>query len=363
MSRSLSRSRASENFGEHISELRRRVRGEHGAFLPSRTPLSGHVPPAPPTLGESELEQLRKVWRRLDVDGDGILTPKDLLRAVHSHGLRGVSKKDAYDMLWEVSLQPEPGLSFEGLTAAYARSKIDTSGHEPRRLYNYIVYSLMDADLNGTVSADEVYTHFYSFVADPGVVAGATWLLESMPAGEEELVSPGLFVRYMQSGALSSVADGKTTHQGALTNQRLRHTSKGKSAAKRPQSAPASRAPPPQAPPRINAKERFEESMAETRRQIERQKYVSAHVNDAAELSSLDLRRSRDCLVRGVTDVWRDKALDKQHALEIAAARNRRRILRGPRKAIRPASAEEQAAKISAELHIAYGKSQALVAE
>merc|ERR1740117_2132393 len=154
-----------------------------------------------------ELEQLQNVWRRLDVDGDGILTPNDLLRAVHAHGLRGVSRQDAYDMLWEVSMQPDPGVSFEGFTGAYARARRDKHGREPRRLYNYIIYSLMDMDLNGTVSADEVYTHFYTYDADPGIVAGATWLLESMPPGDEEQVSPGLFVRYMQSGALSSVGN------------------------------------------------------------------------------------------------------------------------------------------------------------
>merc|ERR1711990_1316635 len=104
----------------------------------------------------------------------------------------------AYDMLWEVSLQPEPGLTFEQFTGAYARARNDLDGQEPRRLYNYLVYSLMDLDVSGTVSADEVYSHFYSHAMEPGVVAGATWLLGSMPAGEEDEVSPGLFVRYMQ---------------------------------------------------------------------------------------------------------------------------------------------------------------------
>merc|ERR1711972_796677 len=157
----------------------------------------------------SEFSQLQRVWQRLDADGDGILTPEDIFRSLRISGLGGVSRQEASDMLWEVSLSPEPRLTFEGFIAAYARAKHDTSkAHEPRRLYNYIVYTLIDLDLNGAVSSDELYQ--YAFVcAEPGVMQGGAGL----EFARDDPVTTGLFVRCMQSGALpawSASAPSKT---------------------------------------------------------------------------------------------------------------------------------------------------------
>jgi len=268
-----------------IAELRKRIRGEHGrekaADLDVGVPLS-----APPPLQRTESAQLAQVFRRLDIDQDGKISDTDLQHALHSHGLLGVSKKDAREMLWEVAWGAEPALTLPAFKGAYARIKADTKGLEPRRLYNYIVYSLMDIDADGYVRHDEVYNHFFTY----GDERGRRWLLEAtgFEHNKEERLLPGSqFVRTLQSGVMDPVA--------------LQGLPKGKSR-RRPASAPGVERRPrdsgwkcPVLPvPRSPAPQRYFEATAELRAALQA---GGASRKKLAEYNSSDLRRERQQLI------------------------------------------------------------------
>merc|ERR1712194_65061 len=93
------------------------------------------------------------------------------------------------------------------------------------RFYNYLVYSLLDIDTDGYVTADEVYTHFFTYVADDVVVSATATLLDTIGPSDAEKVLPGPhFVRLMQSGALRSAMNSNSVDASSLS---------------RPQSAPS----------------------------------------------------------------------------------------------------------------------------
>lgn len=308
----------------YIPELRRRMRGEHVAAKELAQCFPVSAPPAPPSLSKKELTGLRAVFQRLDADGDGWLSASDLYRAMRLHGptgLRGVSRQQARDMLWEASLCSGPGLTFEGFTGAYARAKADTEGIEPRRLYHYIVYNLMDADANGTVTTDEVYRHFFSHVDHPDLVSGTEWLLDALPRGEDAQMSPGLFMRFMQSGALP-------TAQGPRGQRRARPSSAPASRSSRGHQRRSSTANSRQREPdsdlphgslRLTAKDKYLKATEELRHEltlVEQGLHIPGNPfskkdggwsSTARRTSMLDLRairRARHSDLSGMTKVW-----------------------------------------------------------
>jgi len=284
-----------------VPELRRRLRGEHlrsggeHPYLPG--PLAAPLE-APPPLLPAEVARLRRVFYLLDVDQDGKLTTDDLHRAMKMQGIRGVSRCDVREMLWEVQMltplrgRAEPFLTSENLLCLYARVKADDQNRLPRRLYHYILYRLMDRDGDGSVSADEVYTHFFTFPTGQDVIR-ATEELTSADASME--FGGSHFLRLMQSGALHDTFKTRPSSAPACTRS--------------PKKLSSSTLGDWQSPKKLSAKEKYEQATQQIKTSMQvGLSWVDMRVDAKA------IRRHRECTLSGVTDVWADIEKQKRDA-------------------------------------------------
>merc|ERR1719456_586047 len=111
-------------------------------------------------LTSGEKERLKALFKKLDADKDGRLSPEDLHETMRHDGLLGVSLRDCGDMIWECAgfthdrYAENYGLNMREFANAYVRAKSDCQGAEPRRLYNYMLYKLIDKDDDALITAD-----------------------------------------------------------------------------------------------------------------------------------------------------------------------------------------------------------------
>ena len=74
----------------------------------------------------------------------------------------GVTKQpDVQDMIWEVDEDCDQCVSWQEFQSMYRRCRNDTTGYEPRRLFNVVEFVMNDKDDSGTVSVEEAMSVLY----------------------------------------------------------------------------------------------------------------------------------------------------------------------------------------------------------
>lgn len=64
-------------------------------------------------------------------------------------------------MIWEVDEDCDQCVSWQEFQSMYRRCRNDTTGYEPRRLFNVVEFVMNDKDDSGTVSVEEAMSVLY----------------------------------------------------------------------------------------------------------------------------------------------------------------------------------------------------------
>mmetsp|Transcript_4411 Transcript_4411/g.20023 ORF Transcript_4411/g.20023 Transcript_4411/m.20023 type:complete len:168 (-) Transcript_4411:133-636(-) len=108
----------------------------------------------------NEEEELRKAFERLDSTGDGKIDAEELF-SLFKWLNHKTSKFEVEDIIWEVDDDGDKCINWLEFQAMYRRCRNDSSGFEPRRLFNVVEFLMTDKDANGTVSVEEVAQILY----------------------------------------------------------------------------------------------------------------------------------------------------------------------------------------------------------
>mmetsp|Transcript_10470 Transcript_10470/g.43354 ORF Transcript_10470/g.43354 Transcript_10470/m.43354 type:complete len:171 (-) Transcript_10470:2751-3263(-) len=108
----------------------------------------------------NEEEELRKAFDRLDSTGDGKIDAEELF-SLFKWLNHKTSKFEVEDIIWEVDDDGDKCINWLEFQAMYRRCRNDSSGFEPRRLFNVVEFLMTDKDANGTVSVEEVAQILY----------------------------------------------------------------------------------------------------------------------------------------------------------------------------------------------------------
>jgi calmodulin len=95
-----------------------------------------------------------KTFVRLDVDGDSKIGLSDL-QATCARLSYIPAKGELETMIWEVDETLDSAVSWDEFSLCYRRVRSDTTGLEPRALYNLIDFLMLDSSAAGVVSKDE----------------------------------------------------------------------------------------------------------------------------------------------------------------------------------------------------------------
>ena len=107
-----------------------------------------------------EIAELRTVFDTLDTDGNGKIEFKEL----HSMLVKleyKCNRQEVEDMIWEVDENGDKAVDWEEFTLMFARARADTTGYEPRKLYNIVEFMMHDKDGGGTIDMDECMEILY----------------------------------------------------------------------------------------------------------------------------------------------------------------------------------------------------------
>lgn len=105
-------------------------------------------------LPKPEMDLLHRTFLRMDVDGDTKIGLEDLQATCAA--LQYVPDKGELEtMIWEVDETLDSTVSEDEFSLCYRRVRSDTTGLEPRALYNLIDFLMLDSNLDGVVGKDE----------------------------------------------------------------------------------------------------------------------------------------------------------------------------------------------------------------
>ena len=99
-------------------------------------------------------KDLRRVFDRIDTENSGKIGFQELKNLFDALA-HPAKKKDIEDMIWEVDEDCDKKVSWSEFSSMFTRAKEDTSGYEPRRLYNVVEFLMNDKDDSGSVSLEE----------------------------------------------------------------------------------------------------------------------------------------------------------------------------------------------------------------
>lgn len=105
-------------------------------------------------LPKPEMDLLHRTFVRMDVDGDHKVGLEDL-QATCSALQYVPDKGELETMIWEVDETLDSTVSEDEFSLCYRRVRSDTTGLEPRALYNLIDFLMLDSNLDGVVGKDE----------------------------------------------------------------------------------------------------------------------------------------------------------------------------------------------------------------
>jgi Ca2+-binding EF-hand superfamily protein len=115
-------------------------------------------------LTDDEHVRLANVFESIDLSGDGRIDP-DELRLAFSKEKISLTRNDAVQIIWEAIDGPQlerdgndVTMTLKELTIAYRRGRQDPQ--EPRRLFSFILFKILDSANRGSVSIDELHSFF-----------------------------------------------------------------------------------------------------------------------------------------------------------------------------------------------------------
>jgi len=110
---------------------------------------------------QNELEQLLRVFHKLDAKQDGKIDVPELYAYVRYLGYRP-KKNEVDDMIWEVDENGDGVIDWEEFQLMFQRARDDKkSGWEPKRLYTMVEFMMVDKDGSGTIDVDECMEILY----------------------------------------------------------------------------------------------------------------------------------------------------------------------------------------------------------
>mmetsp|Transcript_6345 Transcript_6345/g.16224 ORF Transcript_6345/g.16224 Transcript_6345/m.16224 type:complete len:208 (-) Transcript_6345:120-743(-) len=108
-----------------------------------------------------ELEGLRRVFKRLDKNGDGKIDVDDLMEELAFLQMP-YTRKEAGMILWEVDDDNDQFVDWEEFRTTFYRSRDDKTGCEPRKLFHIIEFLMHDKNHNGVIDVDECMSILYN---------------------------------------------------------------------------------------------------------------------------------------------------------------------------------------------------------
>jgi len=120
----------------------RSMKPDHSEFLESRQQ-------------KQELENLQRVFVRLDKNNDKKVTPDELFDYLKKDLGYKCGRATVEDMVWEVDEDCDGGIDWEEFKSMFQRIRQDKTGWEPRRLFNVVEFMMHDKDGSGTIDMDE----------------------------------------------------------------------------------------------------------------------------------------------------------------------------------------------------------------
>ena len=162
---------------------------------------------------KNEKKYLRRVFDRVDVDGDGILSEEEVAAYLTKIGY-APTLGEVQKLIWEVDDDADGVICWKEFQEYHIRmvnydfesSKV---AYEPRGFFNLIEFSLLDKDGDGVVDASETMTVFYRRYGKEGALKQIQALVE-----QEKLDSTMTFTDYlkqdikMSKSARSAVQSG-----------------------------------------------------------------------------------------------------------------------------------------------------------
>mmetsp|Transcript_22502 Transcript_22502/g.38473 ORF Transcript_22502/g.38473 Transcript_22502/m.38473 type:complete len:218 (+) Transcript_22502:51-704(+) len=108
-----------------------------------------------------ELEGLRRTFKRIDKKGDGKIDTQELIQELDFLGHK-VSEKEAALTIWEVDDDNDGCVDWDEFRTMFYRVRDDTTGCEPRKLFNVVDFLMLDKNHSGAVDMDECVTLLWS---------------------------------------------------------------------------------------------------------------------------------------------------------------------------------------------------------
>ncbi|KAG8467119.1 hypothetical protein KFE25_000435 [Diacronema lutheri] len=110
---------------------------------------------------QKEMANLKRVFAMLDSDSNGLIGEKELNRALLRIGCRAKPGETA-DMIWEVDENCDGFVDWPEFVSMFDRCISDTTGLEPRGLFQLVEFLMHDSNNGGTISRDELMEILYS---------------------------------------------------------------------------------------------------------------------------------------------------------------------------------------------------------
>ena len=108
-----------------------------------------------------ELESLRRAFKRIDKKGDGKVDAEELMAELEFLGHK-VKRCVAELIIWEVDDDADEAVDWEEFRTMFYRIRDDTTGCEPRKLFNMVEFLMHDKNYTGSIDLDECVTLLYA---------------------------------------------------------------------------------------------------------------------------------------------------------------------------------------------------------
>ncbi|CEM24107.1 unnamed protein product [Vitrella brassicaformis CCMP3155] len=120
-------------------------------------------------LTQHEQANIRRVFFELDINEDSVIDAYELQHSMREDGII-LPLRAVQGLIWEADEDLNGVLSLDEVMRMYLRAKNDSTGLEPRGLFNYVLYKVLDRDRDRSIQMDEMYTFLANLLPFPTVV-------------------------------------------------------------------------------------------------------------------------------------------------------------------------------------------------